>query len=133
MIITEEIRFDQFEPWSGAVDAFNRICEDGDTDAVESYIEEMYPDGLSDGTLNDWLWFDSEDLYEAAGLVQCPLCEEWFKDEDLDMSDDPCDLEEYCKDCLEEVNTGYYQKCEENDEEYEEEEEEEEEGEEENE
>lgn len=117
MIITEEIRFYQFEPWSGAVDAFNRICKEGDTDAVESYIEDMYPNGLSDTTLNDWLWFEPEDLYEAAGLVQCPRCEEWFAEDNLDFSDDPCDHQEYCSYCVEEVNTSYYQECEEDEEE----------------
>jgi hypothetical protein len=125
MIITEDIRFDQFEPWSGAVDAFSRICDEGDTEAVESYIEDLYPDGLSDTTLNDWLWFDPEDLYAAAGLVQCPKCEEWFRTKDLDMSDDPYDIEEYCEDCLEEVNREYYESSEEDEEESEEEEEEE--------
>ena len=126
MIITEEIRFYQFEPWSGAVHAFKRICDEGDMDAVESYIEDMYPNGLSDTTLNDWLWFEPEDLYTAAGLVQCPRCEEWFRAENLDMSDDPCDIEEYCTDCLEEVNDEYYNSPEEEDEEEDEEEGEEE-------
>jgi hypothetical protein len=124
MLITEDIRFDQFEPWSGAVDAFNRICKEGDTDAVESYIEELYPDGIFDGALNDWLWFEPEDLYRAAGLEQCPRCEEWFRAKDLDMSDDPYDIEEYCEDCLDEVNKEYYESLEEDDEEEEEEEEE---------
>lgn len=101
------VKFKDFKPWSGAVDAFNRIYNEGNTDAVDFYIEDLYPDGVSDTKLNDWLWFDPEDLYEAAGLKQCPRCEEWFRAKDLDMSDDPYDIEEYCEDCLEEVNREY--------------------------
>ena len=107
MIIIDEINFEDFKPWSGAVDAFNRICDEGDTEAVENYIEDMYPDGISDSALNDWLWFAPEDLYEAAGLKQCAECEEWFRAEDLDSSDDPYDYDEYCEDCLEKVNAEY--------------------------
>lgn len=117
MIITDDINFEDFEPWSGAVDAFNRICDEGDTDAVESYIEGLYPNGLFDTTLNDWLWFEPEDLYRAAGLEQCPICEEWFNVKDLNMSDAPCDTEEYCEDCLEEVNKEYYEALEDDEEE----------------
>lgn len=126
MISLDEINFEDFKPWSGAITAFNRICDEGETDAVESYIEDLYPNGISDTTLNDWLWFEPEDLYIAAGLVQCPKCEEWFRAADLDMSDDPYDIEEYCEDCLEEVNREYYESLEDEEDEDEEDEEEEE-------
>lgn len=121
------VKFEKFEPWSGAVDAFNRIYNEGDMDAVDFYIDDLYPDGISEGTLNDWLWFDPEDLYRAAGLAQCPKCEDWFRAKDLDLSDDPYDLEEYCEDCLEKVNEEYYNSLEDDDEDDEDEEEDEEE------
>lgn len=123
MIITEDIRFEQFEPWCGAVDAFNRICDEGDADAVEAYIEDLYPNGIEDTALNDWLWFDPEDLYEAAGLKQCAKCEEWFHVADIEESDDPDDWNEYCETCREEVNREYYESLENEEEEEEEEEE----------
>lgn len=121
MKLFAETSFDDFEPWSGAVDAHLLICNEGDTAAVESYIEALYPDGISDGTLNDWLWFEPEDLYEAAGLKQCPRCETWCNEADLDYSDADDDYEEYCESCRDEINEAWYAEQTEEDEEDEEE------------
>ena len=62
-IITEK-SIDQFKPWSGAVDTFNRIKEAELLSELESWLEELYPDGMTDTELNDLLWFDDETVYK---------------------------------------------------------------------
>ena len=70
MKITKEISFSQFEPWSGAVDTYNRIVEADKEDELESLIDELYTDGLSDTELNDLLWFESDWLLESLGITE---------------------------------------------------------------
>lgn len=68
--IVEEIGIREFEPWSGAINPFNEIEECGKLDEFEQLIEELYPDGISRVAINDWLWHDTESLYEALGMIR---------------------------------------------------------------
>lgn len=68
MKITMEMSLYNFEAWGGAVDTLERIKEAGLCDELEEYFNELYPDGISDTTLNDILWFDAVDILEAFEL-----------------------------------------------------------------
>lgn len=68
MKITMEMSLYNFEAWDGAVDTLERIKEAGLCDELEEYLEELYPDGISETTLNDILWFDADNVLEALGL-----------------------------------------------------------------
>ncbi|MEI6062398.1 MAG: hypothetical protein WCR72_16985 [Bacteroidota bacterium] len=57
-----------FNAWSGAIDTKQRIIEENKEDEFDSLIEEIYPDGLSEGDLNDLLWFESDWIYESLGI-----------------------------------------------------------------
>lgn len=57
-----------FEPWSGAVEYFNVIKDKDMLDELDAFIEEMYPEGISDVELNDLLWFEPEYVFEALGI-----------------------------------------------------------------
>lgn len=57
-----------FEPWSGAVEYFNVIRDKDMLDELDAFIEEMYPEGISDVELNDLLWFEPEYVFEALGI-----------------------------------------------------------------
>ncbi len=57
-----------YKPWSGAVDTWNRICNEGKVDDLENILDELYPDGLSETALNDLLWFESETVFEWLGM-----------------------------------------------------------------
>lgn len=70
MKIISEISISQFDAWSGAKDTLKRILEEGKEKEFDSYIEEFYPDGLTDTELNDILWFDSENIFEAIGITE---------------------------------------------------------------
>ena len=56
--------FADFEPWSGAVDTWERIQEAGKIDDLENILEIDYPDGIEDVELNDLLWFEPETIFE---------------------------------------------------------------------
>jgi hypothetical protein len=63
-----EQTLENFKAWSGAKDTKDRIIEEGKEDAFESLIEELYPDGIEDGQLNDLLWFEADWIFESLGI-----------------------------------------------------------------
>lgn len=59
MIIKTTInKLEDFKPWSGAVPWHKEICDAGKGEALIQALEELYPEGLTDGALNDLLWFE---------------------------------------------------------------------------
>lgn len=70
MRIYKEFDFDSFQPWSGAVDTYNRIQEEGKGAAFETILDELYPDGMTETELNDLLWFEPETIFEWLGIEE---------------------------------------------------------------
>lgn len=70
MKITTETTLRNFDSWSGATDTKETILNAGKADDFENYIEDCYPDGLTDTQLNDLLWFDSEFIFEYLGISE---------------------------------------------------------------
>lgn len=68
MRIYKEFDFDSFQPWSGAVDNYNRIQEEGKGAALETILDELYPDGMTETELNDLLWFGPDTIFEWLGI-----------------------------------------------------------------
>lgn len=64
MIIKKETNIRDFKAWSGAVNTLNRIIEEGKDEELESLLEEMYPEGLTETELNDLLWFENDQIFE---------------------------------------------------------------------
>lgn len=62
------IEFRDFKPCSGAVDTYEKIEEAGKLDDFEMMIDELYPDGIDETELNDWLWFDGDQLLKDLGI-----------------------------------------------------------------
>ena len=60
---------DDYEPWSGAVDTWSTIQDAGMVDALDSYLEVAYPEGLTMTELNDILWFDGESVLADLGIM----------------------------------------------------------------
>ena len=57
--------------WSGAVDTLKTIEENEKEDELLSLINsvlEGYDGGLDRTQLNDYLWFDRDDIYESLGI-----------------------------------------------------------------
>ena len=70
MRIYSETTLENFEAWSGAVDTLNRVREAGKCDELESILEDLYPDGMSETELNDLLWFEPETVFEWLGIEE---------------------------------------------------------------
>ena len=84
MKITKEMSLRNFEGWSGAVDTLNTLTDD-QKDALEAILEELNPDGMDEGSLNDFLWFENDTIAEWLGF------EDW---DDLEREDSEEDDEE---------------------------------------
>ena len=70
MKIYSETSLENFEAWSGAVDTLDRVREAGKCDELESILEDLYPDGMSETEINDLLWFEPETVYEWLGIEE---------------------------------------------------------------
>ena len=64
MRIYSETSLENFEAWSGAVNTLDRVREAGKCDELETILEDLYPDGMSETELNDLLWFEPETVFE---------------------------------------------------------------------
>ena len=67
-IINDTTIYD-FEAWSGGIDTKQRIIDEGKESEIESLIDELYPDGLTDTQLNDILWFEEAWIFESLGIT----------------------------------------------------------------
>lgn len=58
-----------FEPWSGAVDTYNKLIEAGKEDEFVDQLEQVFAgQDVSYTDINDMLWFEPETCYELVGL-----------------------------------------------------------------
>ena len=89
MKVYSEISLRDFKPWSGAVSTYNRIEMEGKLDDLEFILEDLYPDGVDETTINDLLWFDEDTVYEWLGIRS----EQQIRDELRDKYDELEDLE----------------------------------------
>jgi len=89
MKVYSEISLRDFKPWSGAMSTYNRIEMEGKLDDLEFILEDLYPDGVDETTINDLLWFDEDTVYEWLGIRS----EQQIRDELRDKYDELEDLE----------------------------------------
>ena len=68
LTITKTMDIYDYEPWSGAVYAYERITREGKLDELDNVLEEVYPEGIDETELNDLLWFEPETVYEWLGM-----------------------------------------------------------------
>lgn len=67
-----------FDAWSGAKDTKETILDNNKEEEFAQLIEELYPDGLDETTLNDILWFESDWIFEMLGISEEEEEEEEF-------------------------------------------------------
>ena len=63
MKVNCEVTLNRFNFWAGAVDNKNRFSYD-ELETLESILEDCYPEGIDETTLNDIFWFEPETLCE---------------------------------------------------------------------
>ena len=67
-IILEE-SLSNFKFWSGGADSAELLTEQ-ELDVVESVLDDLYPDGMTDTEINDLFWFDFETVLDWIGLTE---------------------------------------------------------------
>ena len=58
---------EDYEAWSGAVDTIKRLEELDAVGAIDSQLDELFPEGCSETELNDFLWFERDTIAEMIG------------------------------------------------------------------
>lgn len=93
----------EFTPWQGAVSTYDTIVEENKLDDLDFLLEDIYPEGISEGQLNDILWFESDWLFENLGIKEdeedeltCESCGETVEEQDLWAHEDG---NSYCCNC----------------------------------
>jgi hypothetical protein len=66
MKVYAEKRLVDFEFWSGALDRVKYLTYN-ELEQIESILEELYPDGMSETQINDIFWFEEDWIAEMLG------------------------------------------------------------------
>ena len=68
MKIYSEKSLRNFEFWSGAKENVNELTS-AQLDEVETILEDLYPEGMSETQINDLFWFDFDTIKEWLGIT----------------------------------------------------------------
>ena len=63
MTIKTDVTLKNFDFWGGAKDTVKYLTE-SELDTIESYLEDLYPEGMTDTELNDFMWFEDDTIAE---------------------------------------------------------------------
>ena len=59
---------ENFKAWSGGLETLNTGRERGGVDTLTVICEDIFSGDIpTETTINDWLWFDSDFIYQALG------------------------------------------------------------------
>lgn len=64
-VINDNLSLRDFDFWSGAKE---HCFSDSELSQIESVLEELYPDGMTDTQINDLFWFEEESICEWIGI-----------------------------------------------------------------
>ena len=87
-----------FKPWSGAISRWEEILENDLLEELDAYLEELYPDGMTETELNDFLWFEGDGFLASYLDRDQGDDEDDYEDEDSsdeEFEDDPEEFEEF--------------------------------------
>lgn len=82
MYVKEDMDFNDLERecWSGAKDTLKEVSEAGLENELMAHLEDIFYDDIPDlSEVNDYLWFDSDNIYESIGLSN------WSLEDNLDI------------------------------------------------
>lgn len=68
-MLYKEMSIHDFEPWSGAVNTYERLERNNKLNDLEWSLSEIFgKDDIEETELNDLLWFEPDTVYEMVGL-----------------------------------------------------------------
>lgn len=70
MMITVKVAMNLkgFQFWSGAKDFAAKLTDD-ECEILEEIIDDSFPDGIDETTLNDMFWFEQDEIAEILGTT----------------------------------------------------------------
>ena len=66
MKVYREISLSEFKFWAGGKDTVEDLTN-SELEQIEQILEHIYPEGLSEGELNDIFWFERDLIAEWLG------------------------------------------------------------------
>lgn len=66
MVVHFELSLKNFQAWSGGKDTMDCLSH-SELESLEQHLTELYPDGMTDTELNDFLWFERDLIAELLG------------------------------------------------------------------
>ena len=87
MTIHTETALRNFEFWSGAKDRADMLTS-SQLDAIETELEQLYPDGMTETELNDLFWFDFDFVCSLIGTSEAAVFGEEEEEEEQEEETD---------------------------------------------
>ena len=87
MTIHSETALRNFEFWSGAKERADMLTS-SQLDAIETELEQLYPDGMTETELNDLFWFDFDFVCSLIGTSEAAVFGEEEEEEQEEETDD---------------------------------------------
>lgn len=69
MKLYKEFDLNEFEAWSGAIDTKEIIIKNNKVDTFNMLVDDIFPNGTDETSMNDFLWFDNELIFELLGIL----------------------------------------------------------------
>lgn len=79
MKVYRDENISDFEFWSGAKDTVKYLTYD-EMDTIESILEELFPEGMSETELNDLFWHERDTIAEWLGHEDFDTMLDWELD-----------------------------------------------------
>ena len=58
-----------FEPWSGAIDTYNKLLKAGKEEELVDHLKQVFAgEDVSETEINNMLWFEPEECFNLVGL-----------------------------------------------------------------
>jgi len=67
-VFKENMKLRSFNAWGKGLDTKNIILDNNKGDDFGFLIEDLYPDGISEIELNDFLWFEEDFIFENLNI-----------------------------------------------------------------
>lgn len=108
MKIKSDISLENFEAWNGGKSTLDRIINEGKCSQLESMLEDLYPDGMTDTELNDLLWYDSDTVFEWLDIRTYDQILEELEEAKAELEDLQSDYEFDCEQVRETAEENNY-------------------------
>lgn len=86
MTIHSETALRNFGFWSGAKERADMLTS-SQLDAIETELEQIYPDGMTETELNDLFWFDFDFVCSLIGTSEAAIFGEEEEEEEEENND----------------------------------------------